>query len=253
MPPEHPVVTAHHGPDVHLETLLVVRVPTRRGDRAGDAEEPHARNIVGEHLGLALRERVLLPPAAAQCLLQLGEMVDDLDARRVGAADGFQRVEKRVFRELLGRSLREEGDVGGRSPELESGDARRVEHSVDRPCSQDPPRFEGRRVGFSAADRADRGGDPQILGEPPEQSDGPRSIGRAMNRTIDERPSAMLGLVQGGFEVADVLADDLLPLSMGAPLLEVGATVPPMTLDRHVGARWHLQVQIRFGPAAGSR
>ena len=96
-------------PEAHLEPLLVVRVPTWRGDHADDAEEQNAREIVGEHLGPALRGRVLLTPEAAEGLLRFGEVDGDLGARRGIAADGLQRGEERALRELLRINLREEG------------------------------------------------------------------------------------------------------------------------------------------------
>ena len=52
----------------------------------------------------------------------------------------------------------------------------------------------------------------------------------------DERSSAGLGLIGGEYEVAGVLADGPLSLLMRAPFPQVAGAVPPLVLDRHVGA-----------------
>ncbi len=229
VPPEHPVVAAHHRPDIHLEALLMVRVAPRRGDGTGDAEEQHAGEIVGEGLGLALRQRVALPPVPGELLLEIEGTVNDEGPARIVMADPVERPQERVLLERLGRDPCEHRKVGGGGPVLELGCAQRIEDTVDGPGGEDLARGGGVGVGISARDPVDGGRNTEILGEPPEQSDRSGSTRTVVPDTVQDGPGAGALRAAFGSEVANELAADLLSLSEGAPLFEID-TVPASTV-----------------------
>ena len=166
VPPEHPVVAADHRPHVHLGAVPMVRVPPGDGEGAGRPEEQHVGQVIGEDLACSLRERVELAPPAAERLLQLGDMFDDLGHARVVVADQVEGAEEGVLGEGVGRRSREKRKVGGGSPALQAGGGGGIEDAMEGPGGEETSCRGARILGIPATHLVDRGGKGKSSREP---------------------------------------------------------------------------------------
>jgi len=129
-------VAAHHDPDVHLGSGLVVRIVTDVGNRTGHSEEQHIREVMGHDLLLALGQWMEFPPTCRQSGVEVSGVVDHLGDEGLVMADGVEGIQEIVLGERLVREPDEERKVGGGDPETEPGGTLGVEDSVDRPGSE---------------------------------------------------------------------------------------------------------------------
>ena len=225
------VVAAHHDPDVHLGAGLMVRIVADLGDRAGDAEEQYIREVVGHDLLLTLRQGMEFPPPCRQSDVEVSGVVDPLGDGGFVVADGVEGIQKIVLGERLVREPGENGKVGGGDPGAELGGTLRVENSVDRPGSEMGAWRGGVRDRTSAPNSVDLRSKLQILGQGPEQPNRPGPARILVLHPIQDGSRPFLLAASLGAETTNELADDLLSLSVGAPLLEVDSGAPLPSLD----------------------
>ena len=153
-------------------------------------------------------------------------------------AHGVEGVQEVVLGERLVREPSEEGKVGGGDPGAELGRTLRVEDSVDRPGGEMGARRGGVRDRTSAPNSVDRLAKLEILGQGPEQPNRPGPARIVVLHPIQDGSRPFLLGTSLGAEITNELADDLLSLSVGAPLLEVDAGASSPSLDRQVGGTY---------------
>lgn len=150
-------------------------------------------------------------------------------------ADPVEGPEECVLEEGVARDTHTERQIGGGYRELEVGRAGGVEDPIDGPGGQVLARRGLRGIEISAADPVDGGPTPEILSEPPQQSDCPGAIGGPKDHPIQHGLPSTGRVLGTEAEVEDASADDLAVSVLGAPFIEVEAPTPFVVLGRHMG------------------